>query len=58
MIRAMNRVIARVAPERNLTSSDKRDAMDELAKLKELFDMGAITEEEFNEKKKSIMKRI
>ncbi len=32
--------------------------MDELKKLKELLDMGAITQEEFEQKKKSIMAKI
>lgn len=37
------------------SSSDRLDAMAELKNLKELLDIGAITEAEFNEKKAKIM---
>lgn len=40
------------------TSSDRLDSMEELKKLKELLDMGAITEQEFQDKKSKIMKTI
>lgn len=40
------------------TSSDRIDSMEELKKLKELLDMGAITENEFQDKKNRIMKII
>ena len=39
-------------------SSEKESAMDKLKKLKELFDMGVITQEEFNQKKSKLMDQI
>ena len=40
------------------TSSERMDSMEELKKLKELLDIGAITEKEFQDKKSKIMKTI
>lgn len=40
------------------TSEDRMNAMAELKKLKELLDIGAITEDEYNEKKRKIMDQI
>jgi len=36
----------------------KADPLDQLKKLKELFDMGAISEDEYQEKKKSLLNKI
>ena len=58
MIRAMKRVISTMKPIETSSSIERQAAMDELAKLKELLDMGAITENEYNEKKRKIMSRI
>lgn len=40
------------------TSSERMDSMEELKKLKELLDMDAITEAEYQEKKSKIMKSL
>lgn len=58
MVRAMKRVISTMKPIETSSSTERQAAMDELAKLKELLDMGAITENEYNEKKRKIMSRI
>ena len=58
MVRAMKRVISTMKPIETSSSIERQAAMDELAKLKELLDMGAITENEYNEKKRKIMSRI
>ena len=39
-------------------SNDSLNAMEQLKKMKELLDMGAITEEEYNQKKQELMRRI
>jgi membrane protease subunit (stomatin/prohibitin family) len=39
-------------------SSEKETAMDKLKKLKELLDMGVITQDEFNQKKTKLMDQI
>lgn len=39
----------------NANVSNNRTNMDELIELKKLFDMGALTEDEFNKKKKEIL---
>lgn len=41
-----------------MTSSERMDSMEELKKLKELLDIGAITEAEFQEKKNKIMESL
>ena len=39
-------------------NSEKESPMDKLKKLKELFDMGVISEDEFNQKKSKLMDQI
>lgn len=60
MERAMNRIAKGLHKyeDDNSSSSQRINAMDELKNLKELLDMGAITQDEFEEKKIKIMKRI
>lgn len=38
--------------------SNKKEIMDSIRQLKELLDLGAITEDEFNAKKKSLLDKI
>ncbi len=57
MTKAMDRMVEyldkyKIAPEQHI------DAMNQLKKLKELLDIGAITEEEFLQKKKQLMDLI
>lgn len=40
----------------NIVQNNQTSNLDELKKIKELFDMGAITQEEFDEKKKQLLK--
>lgn len=40
----------------NLNNNDKTDVASEIKKFKELLDMGAITQEEFDKKKKELLK--
>lgn len=60
MEKAMDRMIRHLHKYEKpaLTPSDRMDSMEELKKLKELLDMGAITEKEFQDKKNKIMKTI
>ena len=39
----------------NNIKANKNDPYEEIKKLKELLDLGVITEEEFNQKKKSLL---
>ena len=45
---------ARAAPQ----ATAKPTPLEELKKLKELLDMGAITQEEYEEKKKRILEKV
>ncbi|MCI9545772.1 MAG: hypothetical protein HFH60_03645 [Lachnospiraceae bacterium] len=60
MEKAMDRMVRHLhkyeKPASN--SCDRLGSMEELKKLKELLDMGAITEQEFQDKKNKIMKTI
>lgn len=60
MYRAMDRLVHSKhkydTPE--LDSSDRLNSMEELKTLKELLDIGAITENEFLEKKAKILKKL
>lgn len=60
MVRAMDRMVKglHTYEEAETTSSERIDAMNELKKLKELLDMGAITQSEFEEKKIKIMNKL
>ena len=61
MMKAMDRLVEgmRNSEKADDDGSNKRlEAMQELKQLKELLDIGAITEDEFNDKKKSLMNRI
>ena len=46
--------MASLFSKKNKTSSEE-DNLDKIRKLKELLDMGAITPEEFDEKKKQLL---
>lgn len=60
MERAMDRLVQGLNKYKKdeSTSNQRIDAMYELKNLKELLDIGAITQAEFEEKKSKIMKRI
>ena len=60
MEKAMNRMAGHLHKydKPTSTSGDRMNSMEELKKLKELLDMGAITEKEFQDKKNKIMKMI
>ena len=61
MIKAMDRMVAQLNKydyQRNDESGNKVALMDELKKLKELLDIGAITQSEFDGKKEKIMKKL
>lgn len=60
MEKAMDRMARHIHKydEIKRTSNERMDSMEELKKLKELLDMGAITEKEFQDKKNEIMKTI
>ena len=58
MKRLMDRLLAYVRNSNNSNKQESLNVMDKLKKLKELLDVGAITHEEFNNKKSTLMKRI
>ena len=61
MQKARNRIVAGMTQYKeseNTSSSNRMNAMQELKQLKELFDIGAITESEYNEKKKRLMEKF
>lgn len=61
MKRVMNRLIESVKLEKEVTqsqSNERINAMTELTQLKQLLDIGAITQDEYNEKKKKLMSKI
>lgn len=61
MIKAMDRMVAQLNKydrPQNEEPGNKVELMDELKKLKELLDIGAITQSEFDEKKEKIMKKL
>ena len=60
MIKAMDRMAAQLHKyeKKKETSGDRIALMEELKKLKELLDMGAITQREYDEKKKRIMDKL
>ena len=61
MIKAMDRMVAQLNKydyQRNDESGNKVALMDELKKLKDLLDIGAITQSEFDGKKEKIMKKL
>ena len=60
MIKAMDRMTAQLHKyeKKRETSGDRIALMEELKKLKELLDMGAITQSEYDEKKKRIMDKL
>lgn len=52
---ACNRAPKLEKPKETASSTSEESALDKIKKLKELFDSGAISEEEFQEKKNSLM---
>ena len=60
MIKAMDRMAAQLHKyeKKKETSGDRITLMEELKKLKELLDMEAITQREYDEKKKKIMDQL
>lgn len=50
--------IARVSVKEPKETSSNNDTLDEIKKLKELLDIGAITQEEFDDKKKELLNKI
>ena len=42
----------------NSSNNSQNDNLDKLKKIKELFDMGVINEEEFNQKKSELLDNI
>lgn len=60
MLKVMDRMVACVDryEKTEEKSGDRIQAMEELKTLKELFDMGALTQQEYQNKKEKIMKRI
>ncbi|HJC47159.1 MAG TPA: SHOCT domain-containing protein [Candidatus Lachnoclostridium pullistercoris] len=61
MIKAMDRMAAQLhkyEKKKKETSGDRITLMEELKKLKELLDIGAITQREYDEKKKRIMDQL
>jgi len=45
-------------PDKSRRKESEKQTMEELKQYKELLDMGAITEEQFEEKKNQLMKKI
>ena len=61
MEKAMDRLVQglhKYSVDSSVQSQNRLSAMDELKKLKELFDLGALTQEEYESKKAQIMKRF
>ena len=60
MMKVMDRMVACLHKydEPKMSSEERVALMQELKQLKELLDIGAITEDEYNSKKKEIMKNI
>jgi hypothetical protein len=48
-------IVERVESMKNSESGAPLSPMDELKKLKEVFDLGIITEDEFSQKKKKLL---
>ena len=60
MYKVMDRLVNEARKYENLQPSfeDRMSSMEELKKLKELYDIEAITKEEYEQKKKSILSKI
>lgn len=60
MIKVMDRMVACVNryEQKEITSGGRMQAMEELKALKELLDMGVLTQEEYQDKKEKIMRQI
>jgi len=61
MEKAMDRLVQglhKYDKDSKTESENRLSAMDELKKLKELYDMGALTQDEYDSKKALILKRI
>ncbi|MCD7746586.1 MAG: SHOCT domain-containing protein [Lachnospiraceae bacterium] len=60
MYKAMDRLVRSVHRYDDLqpSSKDRMDSMEEIAKLKDLLDKGAITEQEYQEKKEKMLRKI
>ena len=59
MYRAMDRLVESMKGSRYAnTAENSDDAMERLRKLKELYDIGALTETEYNEKKRHLLDSI
>ena len=58
MSRIMEKMIAHIRAKKNLEKHENLCILETIKKLKELLDIGAITQEEYNSKKDELMSKI